>query len=224
MSEIKQLTFTHPFDAIICLQANLPDRDFFALFKDLPLLAADGAAANLINIGIIPDYIIGDLDSFDKTKFDIKFKNTQIIRIEDQETNDFEKNLKFAIENNYKSILILGFHGGDLEHTFNNWSVLIKYAAKLNLCICDKSRYGIPVSQSFLLKCNVGEMISLIPQPSANLKTTGLKWELHSESLTLGLREGARNVAVQNEVTIEIEEGSLTVFLDSRLPYAPSYL
>ena len=219
---LKKIVFEkNIFDAIICLDADIPDPSFFHELRDLPVFAADGAGVRLNKLDIEPDYIVGDLDTFDKSRLAGKNISSTVIRMPDQETNDFEKTLKFAQSKQNETLLIVGIHGGVLEHTLNNWSVFMRYAKMMDLCIYDKGRYGIPAFDSISMDLKQNEIISLIPQPKAVLTTHGLKWELNNENIELGYREGARNIAINGEVNIEIHSGSLLIFIDSRLPYAP---
>jgi thiamine pyrophosphokinase len=223
INKMKKLIFRNKFDAIVCLNAEIPDKSFFEM-HDVPLIAADGAAILLYRKGIIPDIVIGDLDSFYSEKEHVFFNDKSVIHITDQETNDFEKALNYCINNDMKKILIVGFHGGELEHSLNNWSIFFRYSKKADICIFDHERYGISINQSFSLDVKIGEMISIIPEPSAILKTTGLKWELNDETLTFGMREGARNEAVSTRIEIEIISGDILLFINSQLPYSPEFI
>jgi thiamine pyrophosphokinase len=211
------------FDAVICLFGKLPKKRFFKHFEDCPILAADGAGVKLLKKGISPDYIIGDLDSFHNKPISKKFDKSKIILIEDQETNDFEKNLIFAKESGYRNIVILGFHGGELEHSLNNWSVFMRYSKVMNLCIYDEDRYGIAIRESIRFSTEDNEMISIIPQTRTKIITKNLKWALNNEVLEFGEREGARNIAIGKDVQIELIEGEYLLFINSRLPYAPLF-
>lgn len=212
------------FDAILCLNAELPGEQFFHIFKGLPILAADGAAIFLDKISLYADYVIGDMDSFDASSVKYKYAEKQLIRISDQDSNDFEKALRFALRKNYHSILIVGMQGGELEHTLNNWSVLARYGKNLQLCTYDNLRYGIPIYKSTKFSTSPGEIISIIPQHKIKLKTNGLKWDLKGEELGFGSREGARNKAVTDRVELEIIDGSAILFMNSRLPHAPHFI
>lgn len=223
MKDIKKISFNGPkFDAVICLYGKLPSRDVFAHFKKCTILAADGAGIKLLEKGIMPDFVIGDLDSFFGNPLSREVESSRIIKIIDQETNDFEKNLLFAKDQNYRNVLILGFHGGELEHSLNNWSVFMRYSKEMNLCIYDEGRYGIPVRDSIIFASSENELISIIPQTYAKIKTSNLRWILNNETLELGDREGARNVALKDNVRIDLSDGEYLLFIDARLPYAPS--
>lgn len=227
-NRLRRLDFINePFDTVICLNADLPEHDVFSGLSHIKIIAADGAADKLIAKGILPDIIIGDLDSLNENfhdRFSLKVNSTlksEIIGDSDQETNDFEKVLRYCVDNNLHDLLITGFHGGDLEHSLNNWSVLMRFAAQLNLCVLDKSRYCIPVYRSVTFDCHRNEIISLIPQPSVLISTKDLQWELDREELALGKREGARNKAMGEYVELNIHEGSLLLCIDERLPLKP---
>ncbi len=220
-SALKNISFgARYFDAAVCLDADLPDAGLFRSLGNIPLIAADGAANKLSQIGAEADYIVGDLDSFRPDDLPAG-AGSQIIRMADQESNDFEKALNFAASKNYGNILVLGIHGGDLEHTLNNWSVFSRYSKRLELCLLDKNRYAFSARRSFSLETRPGETISLIPQPKATATTKNLQWKLDRERLEMGRREGARNKALGAEIEIHIHEGELLVFFDSRAPFAP---
>jgi thiamine pyrophosphokinase len=203
--------------AIICLNATIPPKDEILSFSDCEIFAADGAGRKLIEIGIKPDYVIGDLDSSSLDYLNIYLPKNRIIKIDEQETNDFEKNLKHAISLGHTNILIIGFHGGELEHTLNNMSVFHRFSEKINLFIYDQRRLGIMLRKGiFNIALKLNELISLTPQPYAKISTTGLKWELKSEVLSIGIREGARNRALKELVEIEVIEGELCVFINAK--------
>ncbi len=219
---MKRIEFrSESFDALVCLDADLPEREFFDKVKGIPILAADGAAIGLKKLGIEAWKIIGDLDTLKTAEANNNFNEDKLIYLPGQETNDFEKTLNYADENGFHNILILGFHGGLLEHALNNWSVFIKFAEKLNLCIYDKGRYAVPISEDVSLNLKKNEIVSIIPQPRIKLTTRGLRWNLKGEILSLGFREGARNVAETGDVSVWISEGEALLFFDDRAPKAP---
>ncbi len=200
--------------AIICLNGDIPDSDFFAGLVEIPIVAADGGAIKLLEKGIKADYVVGDLDSFYANELCKLIDKQQIIFQPDQNLNDFEKVLNFAMDRGFDRLLIVGINGGDYEHSLNNWSILIKYARNVELYLYHKNRITIPIFESVKFDCKENEIISIIPQPIAKIKTKGLKWELDNEYLELGIREGSRNQAISNTVEIDLLEGSFLLFKD----------
>lgn len=207
------------FDAILCLNGEISHFEYIAENKG-KIYCADGAANTLISNNIIPDYIIGDLDSVNVNEIKTRSNDIYIIEKPSQEKNDFEKVLDFLISKDKKNILIFGFQGGELEHTLNNWSVLKKFAKHLNIIILHNDRYAIPIHKSIEIELKANETISIIPQATCNIKTKGLKWELDNETLELGTREGARNITTSSTIKIDLNSGEYLLFIDSRYPYS----
>ena len=218
------------FDCVVVLNSELnilseillPINKILEINKKIIIIAADGAFHKLAEINIPPNYVIGDLDSIDNNYIlsnKEKYLKTQFIKLEEQETNDFEKCLQFIYNNKYKNVLVLGLDGGLLEHTLNNWSVFNKFSNKLNLIAYNSKRYAFSISNDININLEENEIVSLIPSNRCRLTTQNLKWELNSEYLELGVREGARNITTNNEIIIKIEEGSLLFFCDERLPF-----
>ena len=209
------------FDCAVFLNGELPENEILKQIKGVVFIAADGAANKVLKVGIKPDYIIGDLDSLDSEQ---DYTGIEIIRQESQVINDFEKILRFAEMRKDKDILIFGFHGGELEHTLNNWSVFIKFQNNLNMVLFDSGRYAIPVKEDISFECRKDEMISLVPQFECVLKTKNLEWNLHDEQLRMGKRKGCRNIARDESVEIELMSGQYLLFIDSRFPFAPEFV
>jgi len=220
---MKNLIFTNRFSAIIALNSSMPVRSELEKFSGVPLIAADGACLRLKAIGIDPDFIVGDLDSLRESGRSGEFANNELIEISDQETNDFEKALAFALGKGWRSVLIVGFHGGELEHTLNNISVLKKFSSRMQMCLYEHGRYAVCAESSFALRTDPGEIISLVPLPAATVTTHGLKWPLTNDLLQIGLREGHSNRAIEEEISVEIHSGALLVFFKSREPLMPSF-
>lgn len=215
------VTIPHRFDAVICLHGSLPSDDVFEHLMERPLIAADGAATQLFERGIIPEFVVGDLDSIRADVRDTLVSMAEFVHQPDQETNDFDKALTFAESMLWKNVLVVGIHGGDLEHTLNNWSVLMRFGQSMHIAVLDRERIAIPMFETFAYEGTEHEIISLIPQPTARLTTRGLHWALNDEHLALGSREGARNRATHPRIEVEVHEGALLFFCDAALPHAP---
>lgn len=209
------------FEAAICLNGAFPDLSEFEELASIPLIAADGAANILYKQGVVPDFVVGDMDSI-TTDVHLALQDAaEFVYDPDQETNDFEKALRFAQSQLWNSIAIFGLSGLLLEHTLNNWSVLMKMAESMNLGVIDSQRIAVPMFTSFKFQPTANEILSILPQPLVKISTRGLKWNLTDAELRLGTREGARNQAVEPTIEIDIHAGSMLFFCDSRALYAP---
>jgi thiamine pyrophosphokinase len=182
--------------------------------KNKILISADGASNTLYKWKIIPDYIIGDLDSLTPEAFAYFKKNKVIIKkIIEQEHTDFEKCLRFSISKKIKNITVTGFGGKRADHFLNNFSVMKRYYKKCNLRLIDKNFEIFFSGKITAFECRIGDTVSLIALPKASgITTYGLKFPLKNETLQWGIREGALNEAVKKIVKIEVKKGDLIVF------------
>lgn len=99
------------------------------------LICCDGAAERLLASGVVPDLIVGDMDSLPQ---EMQQRYAGIIRPDkDQETNDLTKAFKAALEPMPDTIHILGATGKREDHTMANVSLLADYAERLEGSGCD---------------------------------------------------------------------------------------
>jgi thiamine pyrophosphokinase len=202
-------------DAIIFLNGDISYRVFKKYYKkNIYLICADGASNSLKKHKIIPRIILGDLDSSKKSTMNyFRKKGVEIRKIGDQETTDFEKSLLYAIENNFKNILIFGASSKRQDHTLNNYSVLKRYYKALNLKIIDRKFEIFFIENHLKFKYPNNKLLSMMPIPSAKgITTKGLKYKLENEELELGIREGTLNKSEGNEIEIEFVSGDLLLF------------
>ncbi|MDR0927533.1 MAG: thiamine diphosphokinase [Ignavibacteria bacterium] len=197
-------------DCIIVLNGTLDEPNVLEHFAGIPIIAADGAATKLTSIGITPDIIVGDMDSIVGN-----IENCEVIKVSEQDTNDFEKCLRYAISCGHKSCFILGINGGQYEHSLNNFSVAAKFGSKIKMCIYTDGRMGFFVYESIRIKLKIGEIVSLIPAPKAEVSSKNLQWELSHYELILGKKEGARNRAIAEEVELTLHCGCYFLFIDA---------
>ena len=81
---------------------------------------------------LIPDLIIGDLDSINSKTLDRAKKDAaEIISYEiDKDKTDFELALNYLKINNYKNITIIGGESGELDHLFGNLLAISAFHTK----------------------------------------------------------------------------------------------
>lgn len=181
--------------------------------KVIDIIACDGASDFLKAHNILPDVIIGDFDSINPAALKY-FSNKKVLikKVIDQNKNDLEKAIIFALKKKYELIHIIGLTGKRLDHTLNNISVLKKYHKKADIRFYENGFTGRIISKKIEMKCRVGDTVSLIPLPKATgVTTSGLKYPLKNESLEFGVRSGALNEAVSKEVKINLRKGYLLI-------------
>ena len=203
-------------DSIIFLNGKLPRRKIVEHYikKTTYIICADGGANKIKDYSILPNIILGDLDSINRgsTKFFSK-KSIEIRKIEDQDTTDFEKSLMYCIENNIKKCLIFGAISRRSDHTLNNFSILKRYYKSLELKLID-SRFEIFfINNSLSFNYKKNKTLSFMAMPYAKgIITNGLKYPLNNEDLEFGVREGTLNESISDKITIQFSEGDLLLF------------
>jgi len=178
------------------------------------IICCDGAVEKLVNYGLEPYAIIGDLDSITQT---LKEKYSSIlIKDTDQETNDLTKAVKWCSNNGFKEIYILGATGKREDHAIGNISLLADvYCKSLNAKMY--TNYGVfsVIYSSTTFKCYIGQQISIFSMDNSQLVTfRGLKYPLVEESLTAWWM-ATLNEAVKEEFTIQLSNDSpVIVFIN----------
>ncbi|MBE2226955.1 MAG: thiamine diphosphokinase [Ignavibacteria bacterium] len=181
--------------------------------RAISIIACDGASDFLKSCGVIPDIIIGDLDSAkpDTLKYFSK-KEVIIKKVFDQNKNDLEKAIIYALSKKFKLINIVGFGGKRLDHTLNNLSILKKFHRKAKIRIYENGFVGEIIGKSAEFECKPGNVVSLIPLPkAAGVTTSGLKYSLKNGTLESGVREGALNEAMDKTFRISLLKGHLLI-------------
>lgn len=177
------------------------------------VVAADGGIVPLTSEGIVPDVLIGDLDSSLAPYPD----GVNVILDPDQETNDLEKALNYVYANAVQDVIVLGATGLRIDQTLKNMSVLVQFHEKFrNIRFEDTLCQIFVAGNNTELSLPVGTAISLFPISGKvdEIVTQGLMYALHNESLEIGVRDGSSNVVVSNPVSIQYRTGTLILIVN----------
>ena len=182
------------------------------------IIAADGGANSAYKLGIVPNYIIGDFDSIKPSVKKYYSDKSEIIYFERQDDTDVEKSLKFAIENNYKTVYLLGGTGDRLDHSICNLGIVLKFHNKIRIVIIHGKTILFPYSSDVKLETIPNETISLYAfDDKTTITSEGLKYPLHKATLQFGKRESTSNVALGNVVNLKIEDGIIFVIRELKI-------
>ena len=199
--------------ALILGNGEPPSRELLnqLIGGDTLLLCADGGADTARRYNLVPDYIVGDLDSISRES-SAGVDPTDIVRVDADNTGtDIQKVLRHAVALGISEAVLLGFTGRRTDHLLWNLSVFKTFAEQIALRIVDEYCDLRLIGQRIRFRATIGQKISLCPLngPVEGITTTGLKFALQNESLVPGLRDGISNVVVADIVEIEVERGDL---------------
>jgi thiamine pyrophosphokinase len=172
------------------------------------LICADGGSNSARKLKMIPDFIIGDLDSI--TEENLKFfeGKSQIIHLKRQNDTDVEKCLKFAIKNNIEQVILMGATGDRLDHTFCNLGIVIKFFERISINIVAEKSLLVPYTGFIELNTEPGETISLYGfNNQTTIESKGLKYPLDGIALPFGERESTSNIATGKSIELDIKGG-----------------
>ncbi|MFZ1290614.1 MAG: thiamine diphosphokinase [Melioribacteraceae bacterium] len=204
--------------AILLANGEKPSRKNTKYFQSLGykiLICADGGANSARKINVIPDFIIGDLDSVTNETLEYFRQKTNIIKLTRQNDTDVEKALKYLIKKKYTDVILLGGTGDRLDHSFCNIGIILKFFNKIKISLLHKNSLLKAYSGNVNLKTKKGETISLYGIDNATkISSNGLKYKLNNISLPFGERESTSNLAVSENVNLKINGGIILIIRD----------
>ncbi len=206
---------------IILANGKPPKKSLFTFFQKKgfnKLICADGGSNSALKMKLVPDVIIGDLDSISSEAIN-EFKSvSKIIRIRRQNDTDVEKCLKYAIRNKFGEVLLLGATGNRLDHTFCNIEIVLKFFPKIKISLIAENSFLKAYTGNVELKTLPGETISLYGiSDKTKITSNGLKYELKNISLPFGEKESTSNIAKKNLVKLKVRNGVIFIIRDINL-------
>ncbi len=175
------------------------------------ILAADSGADRLLEVGIVPDLVVGDLDSISLLA---QSEQREILHDPDQDTSDCDKLLALAAGMGCRSITLCGVEGDLPDHVLGT----LHSAARASLDVRLAYRRGIgrvlrgPFAGS--IATGAGKRVSLLPLvPCEGVTLRGLAWELEDAVLDpLGLTS-LSNRALGDRAEIRLASGAALLFI-----------
>jgi len=181
------------------------------------IVAANGGSEFLAEAGLTPNVIIGDFDGISPSTRE-RFSFVEMLHDPSQETTDVEKALEYTINRkNAQDLVFIGSEGDRLDHTICALGAAGAYASKARIRFVFRTSivHILSPGKHVLRVPRVDALVSLVPLlPTRMTSSRGLKWEVDGMFLALGVKDGISNRAMRNEVLLEIESGTLAVFVE----------
>ena len=196
------------------------------------LIAADGGARAVLGIGLLPDLVVGDGDSLTPADRERLVAGGIELRLAapDKDESDTELCLLAAIDAGATRITIHGAFGGDRpEHTVAN--LLLLADPRL-----DGREVELHAGGSRIIRIGAdhdgarldiagapGDYVSLfaVGGSVSGVRTTGLRFPLADETLTVGPTRGLSNELVAGDARVETRSGRLLVVITPRATTEP---
>lgn len=178
------------------------------------IACTDGAYHSyLFKSSIIPDFIIGDLDSWDKNQ--TIADRIKVIHTPDQNKTDFEKAILFLVDKGIEEFVVYGASGRSSDHFLGNLSVAMQYYRRYKIIFYDNYCHFFFAQHHELIKNVKNHIISLLPLPKVSkLTITGFEYPLTEQTLVFGGLTSLRNKAIADCINISFKNGNLLVFIE----------
>lgn len=179
--------------------------------NDAYIIAADSGYSVLKNLGIKPNLVLGDFDSYTSELP----KNCEIIKApSEKDDTDTMLAVKIALSRGYKDIVIAASIGGRLDHTFANIQTLAY--------ILENGGYGYLLGENdsvhllnageYTFKKINGMYFSIFSySEKATVTTCGTKYNLSEYCLTNKFPLGVSNEIIDDKCYVNVKFGQILV-------------
>lgn len=188
--------------------------------KEVRVMAADKGLLYAKEAGLSVDYILGDFDSLpDGILEEYKGCGAKIrVYPPEKDYTDTHLALLWAIEEGAEKVTIIGGMGTRFDHSFANiglLAMLLEHGIQGEIIdpynrifMMDQKHSG-----TVRLKREEKTYVSLISytEKVTGVTLQGFKYPLQQETLTIGISRGISNELIEEEGTIQMEEGILLV-------------
>ncbi|MGE5422847.1 MAG: thiamine diphosphokinase [Ignavibacteriales bacterium] len=187
------------------------------------IICVDGGGEWAVKLGLVPDWIVGDMDSIDSdalTGLQEAGAKTFLFEVDKDET-DTQLAILLAAQKGAASITVWGGTGTRLDHTISN---LFSAATLVNRGI--SVRFESPgedidiIQDTFMVKGNAGETVSLlvIGEKATGVTLQGFKYPLINAELKADWQWAVSNVIAEPNPIIRLAAGVLAVIHYRSLP------
>jgi thiamine pyrophosphokinase len=178
------------------------------------IICADGGTLHALQMGLIPDILVGDFDSLPAHVLqEMKNKNIVIEQFpEKKDKTDLELALQTSERFDTDEVLILTALGGRMDQYLNNILLLTRSDWKQKrIRIADGGQQGwiLKGPDELALTGQMGDILSVIPITGQidGLYLSGLEWSLTNEKVKRGSTLTLSNRFIENKATIKIKAG-----------------
>ena len=179
------------------------------------LVALDGGANRFLEFDLIPDVIVGDLDSITTSVLNqCESSGVQIIRIPSQEKSDISKGLQWVQQELPNArIDIIGVEIGRYDHHLAAYSALFECQSSATILLDGWTATRVE-SNPTTFQVKPGAIISLIAFGSVqDVTLEGCQYPLQNASLTTGT-QGVSNKAIESKIVVSAQSGDLLLLIE----------
>ena len=175
------------------------------------VIAADGGLIHTKKLGIIPDIVIGDMDSFSGEVPE----NAFLFPVQKDDT-DTMLSIKKGLELGYKDFEIYGGMGGRFDHTVANiQSLAYLKTHNANGVLKDECHTVFLMENEKVTLKEQGSYVSIFAygKKASGITLKDFEYPLENAELDVDFPLGVSNKAITEDAFIEVKDGTLLVII-----------
>jgi thiamine pyrophosphokinase len=179
------------------------------------IIAADGGGRTVLELGLQPDLVVGDLDSLSGEAIgELRRRRVPFVEFpREKDKTDSQLSLEEAIARGANEITLTGAWGGRFDQALAN-VFLLRWAVRQGV-VCRITEEGGEISlvdRHLVVAGGVGDTVSLLPlEPCRGVELDGFRYSVPAGRLDPGSTLGVSNELVKKLGKIDIASGSLLV-------------
>ncbi len=178
------------------------------------IICADGGTTHAVAMGLVPDVVVGDLDSLAPDlrayleTIGVHFEVYPVVK----DKTDLELALRLAIAEGADEVILLATLGGRLDQSLANLLLLAQPEwadARVRVIEGDEVAWIVRGGQDTTITGEIGDTLSLIPitYQVTGVCLDGVQWPLHDATLHLGDTLTVSNTLSAPAAHLQIEAG-----------------
>lgn len=180
------------------------------------ILSADGGTDYCVELGIIPDLVIGDLDSISPKTLDILKKKEVPINVFPikKDKTDSQLSIEYLMDKGAEEITIIGAIGSRIDHTLANILLLKTIKDKgIKGKIVHNNNIIYIIDDELILDKKNGYFVSIIPIESKGVLVSlkGFEYNLSKVKIDFASTLGVSNFVIDKKGYIKVHEGECLV-------------
>lgn len=189
-------------------------KELSAKVRPAALICADGGTRHAGAAGIMPDLIVGDMDSLDpETLCRYEAQGTRIVRHPPgKDETDTELALAEALRMAPAEIWIWGALGRRIDHSLANIALLVQGRQQgIAVKLIDQWCELFLIDRRTVIEGMAGQTVSLLPfgGPARGVTLTGFEYPLKGADLPIGRPIGVSNRLTGGKGIVEVDSGCL---------------
>ena len=173
------------------------------------LVAADSGADRCLKMGMVPEAVIGDMDSISASGRERLAGHVHAIA--EQDSTDFDKALR-SIKARF--VLAIGFMGARADHELAAYNVLVRRTGNCLMLGAQDVVFHLP--ERFSVEMEPADRFSLFPMRAVEGQSVGLEWPIDGLVMTPDGRTGTSNRVRKGRVDLHLSGPGMLAILPRR--------